>query len=129
MSPDTNPTDVGQAGEADPPPETEQLREDIAETREELGQTVEALAQKADVKAQVEEKKAEVKERVEEKKAEVKGKVTGAVGGAGDKVADTRAKVAQAAPVQQVSERPWIPAAAGVAAGLVLLFIIRRRRS
>ena len=93
--------------------EAEQLRDEIAETREELGDTVEALTEKADVKAQVEEKKAELKGRVEDKKAEVRDKLTGAVG----------------PPVQQARERPWIPAAVGIGAGLLLLVVLRRRGS
>jgi hypothetical protein len=51
------------------------------------------------------------------------------VGGVGEKVTEVRAKVAEAPPVQQASERPWIPAAAAVGGGLLFLLILRRRRS
>ena len=56
-----------------------------------------------------------------DKKAELRNKVTGAVG-------DLQTKATQAPPVQQAKQRPWIPAAAGIGAGLVLL-VVRRRRS
>jgi ElaB/YqjD/DUF883 family membrane-anchored ribosome-binding protein len=86
------------------PTEAEQLREQIAETREELGETVEALAAKADVKAQA-------KEKVEETKAQAQ-----------QKVEETS---------EQVKENPFPVAAlaGGIAAGILLLVLLRKRRS
>ena len=86
------------------PTEAEQLREEIAETREELGETVEALAAKADVKAQAQAKVEETKEQAQQKVEETKG---------------------------QVKENPFPVAAlaGGIAAGILLLVIIKRKRS
>jgi ElaB/YqjD/DUF883 family membrane-anchored ribosome-binding protein len=96
------------------PTEAEQLREEIAETREDLGDTVEALAAKADVKAQaqakVEETKAQAQQKVEETKAQAQ-----------QKVEETS---------EQVKENP-VPVAAlagGVAAGILLLVLLKRKR-
>jgi ElaB/YqjD/DUF883 family membrane-anchored ribosome-binding protein len=101
---------------ADEPSETEQLRVEIEATREELGDTVEALAHKADVKEQVSEK-------VTEKKREAKAKVEDL----GSKVGEAQAKVAQAPPVQQARERPWIPIAGAAVVGLLLIVLLKRR--
>ena len=101
----------------EPPSDTEQLREEIAETREELGETVEALAQKADVKAQVSEKKEEAKAKVE---------------GLAAKVGEAQAKLTQAPQVQQglqqAKERPVVPIAAAAVIGLLVIGLVRRRR-
>ena len=51
--------------------DTEQLREEIADTREELGETVEALADKADVKSQAKAKASEVTQQAQEQKAPI----------------------------------------------------------
>jgi ribosome-binding protein aMBF1 (putative translation factor) len=103
-------SDIDQAqAPAEPPSDTEQLREEISETREGLGDTVEALAQKTDVKAQVADKREEAKERVR------------------SKVAAVREKAAGTPAAQQAIEQPWIPA--GAAAGLLLLMVWRSRRA
>jgi Protein of unknown function (DUF3618) len=80
----------------------EQLRRDIEQTRRELGDTVERLSHKADVKAQMEEKKQEVKVQLGQRKEHVQ---------------------------QQVRERPAPvgAAAVGIVAGLVALWLIKRR--
>jgi ElaB/YqjD/DUF883 family membrane-anchored ribosome-binding protein len=85
------------------PTEAEQLRDEIAETREELGETVEALAAKADVKAQAQAK-------VEETKAQAQ-----------EKVEET---------TEQIKQNP-LPVAAlagGIAAGILLLVLLKRRK-
>jgi ElaB/YqjD/DUF883 family membrane-anchored ribosome-binding protein len=86
------------------PTEAEQLREEIAETREELGETVEALAAKADVKAQAQAKVEETKEQAQQKVEET---------------------------TEQVKENPFpvVAVAGGVAVGILLLVVLKRRRS
>lgn len=87
------------------PDDPEALRRHIAETRRDLGETVEELAQKADVKAQV-------RERVDERKESLRE--------SGDR--------AQEVVSAQASQRgPQI--AAGAIAALILLLVLRRRRS
>jgi Protein of unknown function (DUF3618) len=92
-----------QAAESVPPPaDPEALRRDIERTRSELGATVEALSQKADVKSQVKEKVDEGMVQLRERQEAVR---------------------------RDVAERP-APFAAGaaVAVGVVVLWIVRRRR-
>ena len=78
------------------------LRRDIDQTRSDLGETVEALSQKADVKTQVKEKVDEGKVQLRQRQETVR---------------------------QDVSERP-APYAAGaaVAVGVLVLWVVRRRR-
>jgi LPXTG-motif cell wall-anchored protein len=82
----------------------EEIRTDIEATREDLGETVEALAEKADVKAQAQQKAEEVK-------------------------AQAQAKAGDLGQQAKQNQTP-ITAGAGALLGLVvLLFILRRRRS
>jgi hypothetical protein len=82
--------------------ETEALRREIERTRAELGETVEALSHKADVKTQAREKAEQAKEQARQK-------------------ADLAKK--------QTRENPALPIAAAIAGALVVLLVIRRRRS
>jgi Protein of unknown function (DUF3618) len=87
----------------------EEIRHDIEQTREELGDTVDALSHKADVKTQLKSKVEEGKEALREKQqeAKVKGRQLG----------------------EQARERPApVGVAAGLAALVLVLFVIRRRR-
>ena len=87
----------------------EQLREEIKETRDDLGETVEALVQKADIRSQLQQKVAERKDALRAAKEQAK-----------QKVADFG---------QQTRERraPLTTAAVALVAGLVVLWLIRRR--
>ena len=82
----------------------DEIRADIAETREHLGDTVSALGAKLDVKGRAEEKAAEVKESV----------VTGA---------QNAKESVRAHPVMPIS------LIAGVAAVVVTIVVVRRRRA
>lgn len=106
---DEDPAGAPPGGEE--PGETEQIRGDIAETREELGETVEALAQKADVKAQVSEKR-------DEAKATLRAKLEG-----------VQSKVAESPQAKQAAECPQLAIGAAALAALLLLLILRTRRS
>jgi Protein of unknown function (DUF3618) len=90
------------APESAPPADPETLRREIERTRLELGGTVEALSQKADVKSQVKEKVDEGKVQLRERQEAVR---------------------------RDVAERP-APFAAGaaVAVGVLVLWVVRRRR-
>jgi ElaB/YqjD/DUF883 family membrane-anchored ribosome-binding protein len=109
------------------PPETEELRRDIAETREELGDTVEALAQKADVKSQAKAKVAERKEKLREKQEGVKAKV----GEVREKVGSATPEQARDAATQltaRAKERPAPTAAVGVLlVGIAIGWLVARR--
>ena len=87
-----------EAQDKDPAVEAEELREEIEETRADLGDTVEHLSEKADVKAQAQAKVDETKQQAQAK-------------------------------VDQVKENPAPVAgiAGGIAALLLLLWIVRRR--
>ena len=91
-----------QTPESTPPSDPETLQRDIEQTRSELGETVEALSQKADVKSQVKEKVDEGKVQLRERQDAVR---------------------------KDVAERP-APFAAGaaVAVGVLVLWVVRRRR-
>ena len=91
----------------------EVLRSDIERTRRELGETVEELSQKANVKAQVRHKAHEVQEQAKEKAQGVQRQ-------AKEKAHDVQ---------RQAREKPAPVrlAAAGIAVGLVALWLIRRR--
>ena len=78
--------------------EAQELREEIEETRGELGDTVEQLSAKADVKAQAQAKVDETKHQAQAKAAQVKE---------------------NPAPVAGI--------AGGIAALMLLLWIVRRR--
>jgi Protein of unknown function (DUF3618) len=84
----------------------EELRLEIERTRRELGETVEALSHKADVKAQVKERSDHAKEQIRERKEHVQTQVREKAG---------------AAPI------PVPVAVVGIAAGLLALWLIRRR--
>lgn len=86
------------AQEKDPAVEAEELREEIEETRGELGDTVEQLSEKADVKAQAQAKVDDAKQQAQAKAEQVKE---------------------NPAPVAGI--------AGGIAALILLLWIIRRR--
>ncbi|MBO8187956.1 DUF3618 domain-containing protein [Streptomyces spirodelae] len=83
-----------------PAPGPEELRAQVEETRRELGETVEALAARADLKAQGRQKAAELRNRAQHA------------------VETTRGNPAAAA----------VPAAAGCALLVVILFLARHRR-
>ena len=87
---------------ADPSSDPATLRRDIDQTRSDLGETVEALSQKADVKTQLKEKVDEGKVQLRQRQETVR---------------------------QDVAERP-APYAAGaaVAVGVLVLWVVRRRR-
>ena len=95
--------DLSQQTEASTPPsDPDTLRRDIEKTRSDLGETVEALSQKADVKGQVRDKVEEGKVQLRERQEVVR---------------------------RDVAERP-APFAAGaaVAVGVLVLWVVRRRR-
>lgn len=104
---------TGEVETSDP----EEIRAEIDETRAELGRTVEALAAKTDVKAQAREALAEGREKVV---------------GVGERVsrmtpAELRSTAGSALTTvrERIRDRPIIAWATG---GLVLLWMIRRRR-
>jgi len=92
------------------PADPEVILDEIEQTRSELGRTVEALAAKADVKEQAKEKVAELGDRVAQMSPDdVRSSARSAFGSVRD----------------LVRERP---AVAYAAAGLLLLWLVRRRR-
>ena len=104
-------TSVGPASDVD------EVRAEIAATRERLGDTVAALADKADVKGQVQAKIAARREQLAERTATVRSKA----GELGERAPEP-AKQA----VSQVRQQPAV--AGGVAAGLLVLFLLWRRQ-
>ena len=109
------------SGQQQPASEPEEIQREIDETREQPGETVEALAQKTDdVKAQAKKKASETQETVKAKVADVQAKVSEAT------PEQAREPVAQAA--GRVRERPTVAiAAAALAGGLVLLWLLARK--
>lgn len=110
---ETSDPSTGEVDTSDP----EEIQAEIDDTRAELGRTVEALAAKADVKAQARgviaegrEKALDVRDRVSEMTPE-------------DMRSSARSALTTAQ--QWIRERPAIAWAAG---GLVVLWLLRRRR-
>jgi gas vesicle protein len=102
------------------------IRADIERTREEMGDTVEALGYKADVKS-----------RAKDKMTDTKDKITGAVGGAKDRVTGTvsdntpdsgevKAKGRRAAGIAQ--ENPLGLAVGSVAVGFLVGMLVPSSR-
>ncbi len=98
-----------EAQDKDPAVEAEELREEIEETRAELGDTVEKLSEKADVKAQAQAKVDETKQQAQAKVDEAKRQ--------------TQAKAGQV----KENPAPVAAIAGGIAALVLLLWIVRRR--
>jgi ElaB/YqjD/DUF883 family membrane-anchored ribosome-binding protein len=92
--------------------DTEQLRREIERTRAELGATVEALSHKADVKAQARAKAEQAKVQAREKAELARNQ------------AREKAELARS----QARQKPAVPLAIGIGAGIVALWLIRRRR-
>lgn len=111
----------------------EDIRRDIAATREELGDTVAALAEKADVKKQVKGRVDEVKSDVREKVDHVKEKIPGVHAHATPNGQPETPSLAHADPTAgaQAAEPPYRDPkviGAALAAGIIALWLIRRRR-
>jgi ElaB/YqjD/DUF883 family membrane-anchored ribosome-binding protein len=90
------------------------LRAEIRQTRAELGETVEALAAKVDVKARIKGSAAHTKELVR--------------GQAEQTAAAVRHSVHDAGSAAKRNPLPWAAIAAGAAAVLVVVLVIRGRR-
>ena len=96
-------------------PDLTRLRAEIQLTRAELGETVQALAAKADVKARAREQLDQTKERALVQLDQTKEKVRLATADAGQRV--------------RANPMPLALVAAGVAAVVGVILIIRGRRS
>jgi uncharacterized protein (TIGR03382 family) len=105
-----HPVAVENAGGTADPSDPEAIRAQIEVTRSKIEDTVEALAAKTDVKEQAREKVAEIGDRVAEMTPED-------VRSAADSMLETVRN--------RIRERPAIAVAVG---GLVLLWLLRRRR-
>jgi hypothetical protein len=92
----------------------EALRAGIRQTRAELGETVQALAGKVDVKARLKGSAAHTKDVVR--------------GQAGQTAATVRHSVVDAGAAARRHAVPWVAIAAGAAAVLVVVVVIRGRR-
>ncbi|MFC0005377.1 DUF3618 domain-containing protein [Micromonospora siamensis] len=126
----------------------EALREEIRRTRVELGETMELLAAKADVKARLRESAEQAKERMREQAAQTVARVRGQAaqkaveirGQAAQKAVVMRGQAAQKAQVARVqayetgsavrrNPAPWAAVAAGALATVIVVLIVRGRRS
>jgi alanyl-tRNA synthetase len=115
--------------------ETEQIREQIAETRERLGETVEALAYKADVKTRARQSAATAAESARARLAGVIERVRPVLGSARDGGAPTaEAGGRRAALVRTARDRvptavrERIPKGKGPIAGVLLAVVLLARR-
>lgn len=116
------------SGQAEPAPnDPDAIRADIEATRAELAETVDALTAKLDVKGQASERADAAKAKVSEKAGQAKAAAPEPVQHAMDTVGAKAGPVTHQVNVKTAPHRGKI--IAGVGAGLVVLLILRRRRS
>ncbi|WP_433826237.1 DUF3618 domain-containing protein [Actinoplanes sp. CA-015351] len=117
-------------------PDLAVLREEIKQTRAELGETVQALAARADVKARAKEQVEQTRQRVLTQAAELTGRVREAAVTATGRAIQASGHAAEAArePVAETGARvranpaPVLLVAAGLAALVGVILIVRGRR-
>ncbi|MEU4688507.1 DUF3618 domain-containing protein [Actinoplanes sp. NPDC023714] len=121
-------------------PDLAVLREEIKQTRADLGETVQALAARADVKARAKEQVEQTRQRVLTQAHELTGRVrdaaVSATGRAKEATAHAKEATAHAkeSAVEPAAERvranpaPALLVAAGVAALVGIILIVRGRR-
>jgi hypothetical protein len=106
-------------------PDLAVLREEIKQTRAELGETVQALAARADVKARARDQVEHTRQRVLTQAHELTGRVREATGWAKESAVD---QTTEASARVRANPAPLLLAAAGVAALVGIILIVRGRR-
>ncbi|BBH63648.1 hypothetical protein ACTI_03330 [Actinoplanes sp. OR16] len=109
-------------------PDLAVLREEIKQTRADLGETVQALAARADVKARAREQVEQTRQRVLTQAHELTGRVRSAAVSATGHVKDAAADPAAEAERVRANPAPALLVAAGVAALVGIILIVRGRR-